>query len=194
MGKPCVFVRTTGCHLRCAYCDTEHAFFNGEQFSIAEVVDRVISFGLDMVEVTGGEPLLQAPVFELFDELVKKQLTVLLETSGGVSIAKVNRNVKVILDVKTPSSLQAHRNVYRNLAIIWPGCEVKFVLSTFEDFLFAKKICTEFDLFRRTHVLFSPVVALLDPKQLVEWIMADKLNVRFQMQLHRVLYGEETGR
>lgn len=194
MGRPCVFVRTTGCHLRCSYCDTEHAFFEGCEMSIDDIVTKVSSFGLDVVEVTGGEPLLQTAVFLLFDRLVALNYTVLLETSGAVSIAKVNRQVKVILDIKTPSSLEHKRTVFHNLDILWPGCEVKFVLCSYDDYLFAKEICHKYDLFNRTHVLFSPVTAVLDPKQLVAWILQDRLPVRFQLQLHRILYGETPGR
>jgi 7-carboxy-7-deazaguanine synthase len=194
MGKPCVFVRTTGCHLRCSYCDTEHAFFEGQEFSLDEILARVLAYGISTVEITGGEPLLQPLIFTLFDRLVESGLTVLLETSGAVSIAKVNREVKVILDVKTPSSLESQKNVAGNLDLLWQGCEVKFVISNREDYLFAKDICQKHSLYERTHVLFSPVVTLLDPKILVEWILQDRLPVRFQLQLHRVLYGEAPGR
>lgn len=194
MGRPCVFVRTTGCHLRCSYCDTEHAFFAGTEQSVREILARVASYAIDVVEITGGEPLLQPPVFELFDRLVQNNYTVLCETSGAVNISNVNKNVKLIVDVKTPSSLESKSNVYRNLEILWEGCEVKFVISNFEDYCFAKEICDRYDLYRRTHILFSPVVARLDPKDLVDWILADKLRVRFQLQLHRVLYGESPGR
>jgi 7-carboxy-7-deazaguanine synthase len=189
-----VFIRTTGCHLRCSYCDTEHAFFAGNELSVDEIMARVMEFGIDVVEITGGEPLLQTPVLELFDRLLEKQMTVLLETSGAVSIAKINRGVKIILDIKTPSSLEDKRNVYQNLLDLWPGCEVKFVISDYDDYCFAKRVCDEHDLYHRTHVLFSPVVARLNPQSLVDWIMRDKLKVRFQLQLHRVLYGEEPGR
>lgn len=194
MGIPCTFVRTTGCHLRCSYCDTEHAFFKGNEVSIEQVLDKVKALGLFMVEITGGEPLLQPATFSLLDRLVELGFLVLLETSGAVSISKVNRQVKVILDVKTPSSLESQKNVAANLDILWPGCEVKFVISTYEDYLFAKAICEKYDLYERTHVLFSPVIARLDPKMLVEWILKDRLRVRFQLQLHRVLYGEEPGK
>ena len=194
MGKPCVFVRTTGCHLRCCYCDTAHAFFEGSEKDMDEILDRVSSFGIDVVEVTGGEPLLQAASFLLLEKLVALGFTVLLETSGAVSIAKVNRSVKVILDIKTPSSYESTKNVYKNLEILWSGCEVKFVISSHEDYLFAKKICHEYNLFTKTHVLFSPVVAKIDPRHLVEWILQDRLPVRFQLQLHRVLYGETPGK
>ena len=194
MGQPCIFVRTTGCHLRCSYCDTEHAFFDGKEMSLDAILQKVASFGVNLVELTGGEPLLQAPTFSLLDRLVEQNFTVMLETSGAVSIAKVNTAVKVILDVKTPSSLESEKTVFRNLEILWRGCEVKFVISNYDDFLFAKETCQKYDLFNRTHVLFSPVTAQLDPKDLVEWILKDRLVARFQMQLHRILYGEIPGK
>lgn len=194
MGKPCVFIRTTGCHLRCSYCDTEHAFFAGSEMSIDDIMDKVASFKINVVEITGGEPLLQQSVTTLFDRLVEKNYTVLLETSGAVSIENINREVKVILDVKTPASGEANKNVESNLALLWPGCEVKFVISNHDDYVFAKDVCRKHQLYERTHVLFSPVVAQLNPTDLVDWILADLLPVRFQLQLHRVLYGEAPGK
>lgn len=193
MGLPCVFVRTTGCHLRCSYCDTEHAFFQGKEFDIDDVLKQVLAFGIPLVELTGGEPLLQPASIHLLDRLVGLGLTVLLETSGAVSIKNVNRNVKVILDVKTPSSLESHKNVIANLDYIWPGCEVKFVIGTEEDYEFAKDFTLKHKLTQRTHVLFSPVVTLMEPTKLVEMILKDRLDVRFQLQLHRVLWGEKPG-
>lgn len=193
MGLPCVFVRTTGCHLRCSYCDTEHAFFQGQELALDEVLKKVLDFGIPLVELTGGEPLLQPASFQLLDRLVDAGLTVLLETSGAVSIKNVNRNVKVILDIKTPSSLESHKNVMANLDYLWPGCEVKFVIGTEEDYQFARDFTLKHKLLLRTHVLFSPVVALMEPTKLVEMIMKDRLNVRFQLQLHRVLWGEKPG-
>lgn len=194
MGYPCVFVRTTGCHLRCAYCDTEHAFFAGQEMSVESIVEKVASFGLKLVEITGGEPLLQPPSLTLLHRLVELGYTTLIETSGAVSIAGINSAVKVILDVKTPSSGEHTRNITKNLSILWPGCEVKFVISTYADYEYAKNICQEYDLLRRTQVLFSPVVAMMDPRNLAEWMVSDKLTARFQMQLHRVLYGEAAGK
>lgn len=194
MGKPCIFVRTTGCHLRCSYCDTEQAFFQGKELSVDEILHSVASYGIDLVEMTGGEPLLQPQSFVLLEKLVSLGYTVLLETSGAVSIANVNRNVKVIIDVKTPSSLEHEKMVWHNLEILWPGCEVKFVIGTRDDYEYAKTVCEKFDLYRRSHVLFSPVVAVIDPKVVVDWILLDRLPVRFQLQLHRVLYGECPGK
>lgn len=194
MGYPCVFVRTTGCHLRCSYCDTEHAFFAGQEMSVENIIEKVASFGLKLVEITGGEPLLQPPTVTLLHRLVGLGYTTLIETSGAVSIAGINAAVKVILDVKTPSSGEHTRNITKNLSILWPGCEVKFVIGTRRDYEYAKNICQEYDLLKRTHVLFSPVIAMMDPKNLAEWMVADKLTARFQMQLHRVLYGETAGK
>ena len=194
MGWPCVFVRTSGCHLRCSYCDTEHAFFKGEEQSIDEVLQKVSQFHISLVELTGGEPLLQKPSFALLDELVRQKYTVLMETSGAVCIKNVNQSVKVILDIKTPASGESGKNVWSNLLLLWPGCEVKFVISNMKDYNFAKEICFRYRLFERTQVLFSPVVAKINPKILSEKILSDKLKVRFQMQLHRILYGESPGK
>lgn len=193
MGIPCTFIRTAGCHLRCSYCDTAHAFFNGNEMSIEQIMARVKGMGNKMVELTGGEPLLQQASITLLEHLVNGGFTVLMETSGAVSIKKVPKEVKVILDIKTPSSKEANKNVYDNLNFLWPGCEVKFVISDGKDYQFAKGICDKYKLYERTHVLFSPVVASLDPKSLAQWVLEDRLNVRFQMQLHRMLYGEQTG-
>jgi 7-carboxy-7-deazaguanine synthase len=194
MGLPCIFIRTTGCHLRCSYCDTEHAFFKGNLLSIDSIISHVASFGIKVVELTGGEPLLQKASFVLLDRLVEEKYTVLLETSGAVSIKNINKNVKVILDIKTPSSLESEKYIKHNLDILWPGCEVKFVIGSLEDYNFAKSMCETFNLYERTHVLFSPVIALFDPAKLADLIVADRLSVRFQIQLHRVLFGEAQGK
>lgn len=194
MGMPCVFVRTTGCHLRCSYCDTEPAFFNGSEMDLEDIIKTVSSLGINLVELTGGEPLLQKASFTLLARLVEMGFSVMLETSGAVSIKNVDRGVKVILDVKTPSSRESKKNVWANLEILWPGCEVKFVIGCEEDYQYAKEICERYDLYKRTHILFSPVVAQIEPTALVEMIMKDRLPVRFQMQLHRILYGETPGR
>lgn len=193
IGLPCVLVRTTGCHLRCSYCDTEHAFFKGALKSLDEVIKEVSTFGIKFVSLTGGEPLLQEASFTLLEQLINNNFIVSVETSGAVSIKNIHRKVKVILDIKTPDSLEDSKNVWSNLNILWPGCEVKFVLSSIKDYEYAKKICQQYDLYNRTQVLFSPVVNLLEPTMLVENIMKDRLPVRFQMQLHRILYGEAPG-
>lgn len=194
MGYPCVFVRTTACHLRCDYCDTRHAFYDGKEYSLNEIVTKIESYNIPLVELTGGEPLLQKQTFELLTILADKGYTVLIETSGGVSIKNVDRRVKVILDVKTPDSNEIKSNVWDNLDIIWPGCEVKFVLCSLQDYDFAKEICSKYDLYKKVPILLSPVVDRLDPKVLADAIMKDKIQARMQLQLHRILWGEEKGK
>lgn len=193
-GMPCLFIRTTACHLRCSYCDTSHAFSAGTEMSLDDIMHKVSSFKLNLVELTGGEPLLQTSSITLLDRLIDLGYTTLIETSGAVSIKHINRQVKVILDVKTPSSLEHHRNINSNLDRLWPGCEVKFVIGSYEDYLYAKKICHDYSLSHKTHVLFSPIIAKINPCHLADWILQDQLNVRLQMQIHRILYGEERGR
>lgn len=194
MGIPCVFIRTTGCHLRCSYCDTAHAFFDGKEMSIDDVINEVLSYDISLVELTGGEPLLQKSSFELLHKLADKKLTVLLETSGGVSIKDVDPRVKVILDVKTPDSGQVHKNIWHNLDILWPGCEVKFVISSDKDYEFAKEICHKYDLYHKTHVLFSAAYNTIKHQKLADYILKDKLPVALQVQLHKILWGEEKGK
>lgn len=193
VGEPCVFIRTTGCHLRCTYCDTEQAFFNGAEYEIDAIINEVKKLGIRLVEVTGGEPLLQRPVFDLLTRLCNEGFQVLLETSGGVSIAKVDRRVHVILDVKTPSSGEADRNIWSNLKILWPLCEVKFVIGDENDYEFSKKMMNEHHLTSTTKVLFSPAYQKMSDTQLADWIIRDRLPIRFQVQLHKVLWGNKTG-
>lgn len=192
-GVPCVFVRTTACHLRCTYCDTAHAFEHGTELSVDEIIEKVASYGIQTVELTGGEPLLQRPVFELMTSLCDLDYTVLLETSGTVSIQSVDRRVHAIVDVKSPGSGESHRNCLKNLEILWPECEVKFVIGDELDYEFAKRIITQYDLTSRNTVLFSPEAPKISPMQLAEWIMRDRLSVRFQVQLHKILWGDANG-
>ena len=194
MGLPCIFIRTTGCHLRCSYCDTAHAFFEGKSYSLDYIINKISLMNIKLVELTGGEPLLQKASFTLLERLVNLGYTTLVETSGAVSIKNINKKVKVILDIKTPSSGESLKNYYPNLDILWPGCEVKFVIGSLEDYEFAKNICERYSLYDRTHVLFSPIVARINPAMLADKIVEDKLKVRFQMQLHRVLFGEMPGK
>lgn len=194
MGYPCVFIRTTGCHLRCSYCDTEQAFFQGQEMTVQDVLKKVESFNIDLVELTGGEPLLQKPSFLLLKNLCDKNYTVLLETSGAINISNIDKRVKVILDVKTPSSGEDKKIFLKNLEILWPGCEVKFVVSNLEDYEYAKKICTRYTLYEKTLVLISPVVSLISPQILAQKMIEDKIKARMQLQLHRVLWGEIPGR
>jgi 7-carboxy-7-deazaguanine synthase len=192
-GVPCIFVRTTVCHLRCNYCDTAHAFHDGKEMSVDEIVADVVARQIPLVEITGGEPLLQPRTLDLMTRLCDLGLTVLLETSGAVSIKNVDRRVHVILDVKTPGSGEAQRNVDSNLDILWPNCEVKFVICDEADYEFAKAKVAQHELNDKCTVLFSPEAESMNATQLAEWIIRDKLTCRFQIQLHKVLWGDKTG-
>lgn len=192
-GEPCIFVRTAVCHLRCSYCDTAHAFHDGKEMSVDEIIERVVSMGIPVVEVTGGEPLLQPKTQELMRRLCDSGLTVLLETSGAVSIREVDRRVHVILDVKTPGSGEVSRNVLSNMDVLWPTCEVKFVICDEADYKFASAFLKEHDLTKKCTVLFSPEAEKMDAASLAEWIVRDRLPVRFQIQMHKVLWGDRTG-
>jgi len=198
-GWPCVFVRTAACHLRCTYCDTAHAFHDGREISVRETLERAeqVGGGIPLIELTGGEPLLQSGSFDLMARLCDSgKHTVLLETSGAVSIADVDKRVHAIVDVKTPGSGEAGRNVWRNLEILWPRCEVKFVICDEADYRFAREVISEYDLTSKCTVLFSPVspeASSMSKSDLAEWIVRDRLKVRFQVQLHKVLWGDRTG-
>jgi len=192
-GVPCIFVRTAVCHLRCNYCDTAHAFHDGKEMSVDEIVADVLARQIPLVEITGGEPLLQPRTVDLMTRLCDQGLTVLLETSGAVSIKNVDRRVHVILDVKTPGSGESERNVDSNLDILWPKCEVKFVICDEADYEFAKAKVEQHKLNDKCTVLFSPEADTMNATALAEWIIRDKLKCRFQIQLHKVLWGDKTG-
>lgn len=192
-GRPCVFVRTTACHLRCRYCDTAHAFHAGSEKSVETVIDEVKAWQIPLVLLTGGEPLLQPASLRLMRDLCDVGLEVLLETSGAVSTERVDPRVRIILDVKTPGSGEQSRNLNENYARLRPHDEVKFVLCDEDDYHFAKRTIREWGLTQRCTVLFSPEASGLSPAWLAEKIVDDRLDVRFQLQLHRVLWGERSG-
>lgn len=194
VGWPTVFVRLTGCPLRCGYCDTTYAFSGGETVSLAEIHARVAAFGGERVCVTGGEPLAQKNCLLLLSSLCDAGYDVSLETSGALSIAEVDPRVARIVDVKTPGSGEEAKNLWENLAWLGARDEVKFVLADRADYEWAKDILARFDLAGRVPVLFSPVYGKLDPRVLAEWILADGLAVRLQVQLHKLLWGETPGR
>jgi 7-carboxy-7-deazaguanine synthase len=192
-GRPCVFVRTAVCHVRCSYCDTLHAFHDGRELSVDEIVQQVLAYQIPLVELTGGEPLLQPKSFELMTRLCDLGLTVLLETSGAVSIARVDRRVHAIVDVKTPGSKEHLRHLESNFDLLWPLCELKIVICDEADYAFAKAELEARRLDAKCAVLFSPEAEKMPADKLAEWIVRDKLNVRFQVQLHKVLWGDKTG-
>ena len=192
-GRPCVFVRLTACDLRCRWCDTPYAFHEGRKMSVDEVVADVEARGCNTVEVTGGEPLLQPDVYPLMQRLVESGKTVLIETGGHRSIADVPAGVIRIVDVKCPGSGESARNVWSNFAHLTSQDEVKFVIADRRDYEFAKEIVEREQLPARVNaVLFSPVHGELDPKRLSEWVIADRLDVRVQLQVHKYIWSPET--
>ena len=190
-GLPCVFVRLTYCNLRCSYCDTEYAFYEGKDYTVEEVLREVESFDCPLVELTGGEPLLQEEVFPLMDELVGRGYTVLLETGGSLDVGQVNPGVVKILDLKCPGSGESQRNLYGNLAKLQSRDEVKFVIGDRADYLWARKALQEHQLTDRCSVLFSTVFEKLPPRLLAEWLLEDNLQVRLQLQMHKYIWDPE---
>ena len=192
-GAPCIFIRLTGCNLRCAWCDTDHAFFGGEEVSLEEVINRVESFQGKLVEITGGEPLLQKEVYPLMDRLLRKGYDVMLETSGERKIDRVSPEVVKIVDVKCPDSGEANSFAIENLEHLAPHDQIKFVILTRRDYEFSRDFTTEHRLAEHVNaVIFSPVHGELDPKELAEWMLRDGLvGVRLGYQLHKMVWGAD---
>jgi 7-carboxy-7-deazaguanine synthase len=189
-----VFVRLTGCPLRCAYCDTAYAFSGGDYLTVPQILDRVRAFGTQHVTVTGGEPLAQAGAVELMRALCDAGHAVSLETSGALDVAAVDPRVVRVLDLKTPASGECARNLYANLEHLRPGDQVKFVLMDRADYDWAAATAAQYDIASRACVLFSPAWGQLDAAALAEWMLADRLPYRLQVQLHKILWGEAPGR
>jgi 7-carboxy-7-deazaguanine synthase len=189
-GRPCVFVRLTGCNLRCRWCDSEYTFTGGERMPIDEILDRVRGYGCNLVEVTGGEPLAQAESFALIERLCEEGYEVLIETSGSIDISAVDPRATIILDLKCPGSGEAGKNRWENLDILRPHDEIKFVIADRNDYDWARRVVEERDLGRWT-VLFSPVWGEIDMKSLAEWMLADRVPARLQTQLHKHIWGAE---
>lgn len=188
-GRPCVFVRLTYCNLRCTYCDTAYAFFEGEERSLDEVVAAVAAWGIKLVEVTGGEPLIQRETTELLRRLLAAGHEVLLETSGAWPVGTVPDGVRIIMDLKTPGSGMVGRNRWENLDQLDGEDEIKFVVCDRADYEWARGVVGEHDLTARHAVLFSPAFDRLEPRELAEWILADRLPVRMQLQLHKLIWS-----
>ena len=187
-GLPCVFVRLTYCNLRCSYCDTEYAFYEGKELSIDEILKQINQFECKLVEITGGEPLVQKESLNLMKILCDEGFSVMLETGGSLPINKIDRRVKIIMDLKCPSSGMVKRNFYDNIAFLKPGDEVKLVIGSREDYVWSKEILEKYDIASKCEVLFSVVFGKLEPVKLAEWILEDKLNVRFQLQMHKFIW------
>ena len=191
-GLPCVFVRLTGCNLRCVWCDTAHAFRGGRKMSVQDVVGKVQSFGIGLVEITGGEPLQQKEVFTLMDALLEENFRVMLETSGSLSVADVPSPVIKIIDLKCPGSGEVDKNHWGNLNHLSPVDEIKFVIADRADYEWSRSALKKYELHKKSHVLFSPVSDKLNLKDLTEWILEDNLPVRLQTQLHKQIWSKET--
>jgi 7-carboxy-7-deazaguanine synthase len=192
-GRPCVFVRLTACDLRCSWCDTPYAFYEGSKHSLEQVLEQVDRFACPLVEVTGGEPLLQEDVYPLMQRLLDRGQTVLLETGGHRSTARVPAGVVTILDVKCPGSGESEKNDWTNLDRIRPHDEVKFVVKDRQDYEYARDVITRHNLARRANAIHvSPVHGVVNPRTLSEWVLQDNLPVRVQLQLHKYIWDPAT--
>jgi len=188
-GLPCVFVRLTACDLRCTYCDTEYAFYEGKRRTLGEIYDAVLAYDCPLVEITGGEPLLQKNVLPLMAALCDAGKTVLIETSGAHDISAIDPRVHRIMDLKTPSSGESARNLYANIAALHHRDEVKFVLGSREDYEWTREQIARHELADKVRaVLLSPVFGRIEPRQIVEWMLEDKLPARFQLQMHKFIW------
>ena len=189
-GRPCVFVRLTGCNLRCRWCDSEYTFTGGEKASVDDVVARVHAYGTRLVEVTGGEPLAQPESLALIRRLCDEEFEVLVETSGSIDVTPVDRRARIILDVKCPGSGEVEKNRWANLDALREHDEIKFVIADRADYEWARDLVSERGLDRWT-VLFSPVWGEMNPRDLAEWMLADRVPARFQTQLHKHIWGAD---
>jgi 7-carboxy-7-deazaguanine synthase len=194
VGLPTVFIRLTGCPLRCVYCDTAYAFSGGENMTLAQIMEAVAKHGAHHVTVTGGEPLAQKNCLPLLVALCDAGYDVSLETGGAMDVSAVDARVAKVVDIKTPDSGEAEKNRWRNLDALNPHDEIKFVLCSEADYRWASQLLSEHKLTEKCGVLFSPVHGDLSPAQLADWILRDRLPVRMQVQLHKMLWGNERGR
>lgn len=186
-GLPCVFVRLTGCNLRCRYCDTKYAYYHATEFSIDDIEHQVLKYNCTLVEITGGEPLLQKETPELAHNFVKKGLHVLVETNGTQNIDVLSQPITRIMDIKCPGSGESKKIDWNNLDKLRPHDEVKFVISHQKDFDWAIAILNKYDLLTKAAILFSPAFSLLEPKELAQWILDTRLPIRLQIQQHKYI-------
>lgn len=190
-GLPCMFIRMTGCNLRCSYCDTTYAYYEGTELSEDEIINEVRRAGINLVEITGGEPLLQREVFHLIKRLLDEGYKVLVETNGSMSIKEIDRRAIIILDIKTPGSGMCEEMDLSNLDYIKLDDEIKFVIINRDDYEWAREFIARYSLGERCRVLFSPAFGILYPETLSKWMIEDRLDVRLNLQLHKYIFGSD---
>ena len=189
-GLPCIFVRFTYCNLRCSYCDTEYAFHEGDEMSISEILDEINLYNCNLVEITGGEPLIQNGYIELINKLEKQNKKVLIETGGALSIKNIPSKTHIILDIKCPSSKMSDKNLWENIKYLKKSDEVKFVIGNKGDYTWTKKIIKDYNLNNICKILISPVYNKIESKKIVKWILKDNLDVRYQIQIHKEIWND----
>lgn len=194
VGLPTIFIRLTGCPLRCQYCDTSYAFSGGETQSITDIIEQAARYNTRYITVTGGEPLAQPGCLELLKQLADKDYRVSLETSGAIDVSEVDARIVKVMDLKTPASDEEQRNLYSNLQYLDSQDQLKFVICNVADYAWAKEKISEYQLDKKCEILFSPAMGEQDPTELAEWILGDQLPVRFQLQLHKILWGDIAGK
>ena len=191
-GLPCIFIRLTGCNLRCSWCDTAYAFYEGKNMSIDEILQKVENFGVHLVEITGGEPLMQDNVYTLMKRLIEKRYKVMLETGGSISLERVPKDVIKIMDLKCPGSGEQEKNNLDNLKLLAPHDEVKFVILDKKDYEWSRDIIKRYKINETAHILLSPVFDKLELKEMVKWILEDRLPVRLQTQLQKIIWDKNS--
>jgi len=190
LGLPCIFIRTSGCNLKCLYCDTRFAYEEGYEIKAQEILEKIKNYNCNLIEITGGEPLLQEEVYGFIEKALKMKYLILFETNGSLPVNRLPEEVIKILDIKCPGSGQSEMMDFNNLSHLNRNDQVKFVIMDENDYNWAKKIIEENNLTSITeNILFSPVYGILDPKKLAEWILKDNLNVRLQVQMHKIIWG-----
>lgn len=190
-GLPCVFVRLTYCNLRCSYCDTEYAFYEGSNYTFPEILNEIRKFDCNLVEITGGEPLIQENVLPLMKMLCDDGFEVLIETAGHLDISPIDSRVKRIMDIKCPSSGESEKNRWENISSLTINDQVKFVIGDRNDYDWAKEIISKFELSDKCTVLMSPVFGEISLNEMAEWILADRLDIRFQLQIHKYIWSPD---
>ena len=193
IGIPTIFIRLTGCPMRCNYCDTAYAFHEGKNYSFDEIINEIQQYKTNFITVTGGEPLAQKSCKDFLAKLTNLGYEVSLETGGAISIDQVHEKVKIILDIKTPGSGEVENNFWENLTLIKDQDEIKIVITNHDDYKWAKKLIKNKNLYEKYDILFSPSYSDLDPNKLAGWILEDNLSVRMQVQLHKIIWGEKKG-